>query len=78
MLKSDNEAWTLFENLDENSIQYASSSRRMPTFRAPKTEGLFEVSKQVDVTTKVDTLSRKIDQLMPVSFAPTIAPHTPI
>jgi hypothetical protein len=44
MLKNKNEAWTLFENLSENSIQHASSSHRMPTLRAPKTEGLFEVS----------------------------------
>jgi hypothetical protein len=75
MLKSKNEEWTLFENLDENSIHHASSSCRMPAHRAPKTEGLFEVSNQVDVTTKVDTLSRKIDQLMAAGFAPTTALH---
>jgi hypothetical protein len=38
----------------------------------------FEVSNQVDVTTKVDALSRKIDQLMGVGFAPTTTSHTPI
>jgi hypothetical protein len=47
MLKSENEAWNLFKNLSKNSI-------RMPTLKSPKTEGLFEVSNQVDVTTKVD------------------------
>jgi hypothetical protein len=29
------------------------------------------------MTTKVDALSRKLDQIMAASFAPTIAPHTP-
>jgi hypothetical protein len=46
----------------------------MLTLSAPKTEGLFEVSNQVDVTTKVDTFSRKIDQLMAAGFAPTTTP----
>jgi hypothetical protein len=44
MLKSENDSCTLFENLGKNSIQHASSSHRMPTLRALKTEGLFEVS----------------------------------
>jgi hypothetical protein len=50
ILKGENEAWTLFENLTENTIQYVSSSRRMPTLRFPKTEcllTLFEVNNQL-------------------------------
>jgi hypothetical protein len=46
----------------------------------PKLKGskiFFEVSSPLDVTTKVDELSQKIDQLMTTSFAPTTFPHTP-
>jgi hypothetical protein len=81
MLKSENEAWTLFENLGENSLQHASSSRRAPAPQTRRTEGLFEVGNPSDVTTKVDALSRKLDQLMAAGFAPTTSqpqvPHEP-
>jgi len=78
MLKSENEAWILFDNLSENSMQHASStSCRTPAPKAPKTENLFEASTPFDVTTKVDALSRKIDQLMAAGFAPTSSSHIP-
>jgi hypothetical protein len=41
MLKSENDAWTLFENLSENSLHHASSSRRAPAPKAQRTKGLF-------------------------------------
>jgi hypothetical protein len=43
MLKSEDDAWTLFENLGENSLHYASSGRRAPPVKQ-KHEGIFEVS----------------------------------
>jgi len=70
MMKSENEAWILFDNLSENSMQHASStSRRTPAPKAPKIENIFEASTPFDVTTKVDALSQKIDQLMADGFA---------
>jgi hypothetical protein len=71
MMKSKNEAWILFDNLSENSMQHASTSRRTPAPKAPKTESLFEASIPFDVTTKVEALSRKIDQLMAAGFVHT-------
>jgi hypothetical protein len=75
MMKSENEAWILFDNLNENSMQHASTSRRTP---APKIENLFEASTQFDVTTKVDALSKKIDQLMAAGFVLTSSSHISI
>jgi hypothetical protein len=76
MMKSENDARTLFENLGENSLHRASSSRRAPAPKAQKDEGLFEASSPLDITTKVDALSRKFDQLMAADFARTTS-HTP-
>jgi hypothetical protein len=70
--------WTLFVNLCENTIEHASSSNRTLAPRAPKTEGLFEVSNPLDVTTKVDALSRDIYQLMAAGFSRTTTPYMPL
>jgi hypothetical protein len=43
MMKGEDEARILFENLSNNSIQHASTRRRAPTPKAPKTEGLLEI-----------------------------------
>jgi hypothetical protein len=75
MLKSEDDAWTLFENLVENSLHHSSSSRRTPTSKNQKNETIFEISLPVDVNTKVSSLSRKLDQIMAAGFAPTTAPH---
>jgi hypothetical protein len=73
-MKSENEGWTLFKNLGNNSIQYASSSRQMLATKVPKAEDMYAVSNPLDVTIKGDALARKLDQLMLASFAPTLAP----
>jgi len=36
MIKSENEARTLFDNLIKNSVQHASTSRRTPRLKRPK------------------------------------------
>jgi hypothetical protein len=56
MLKSENEAWTLFENLGENSIQHASSSHRTLGTKVPKAKGMCAVSNPLDMIAKVDIL----------------------
>jgi len=76
MMKSEDEAWILFENLTNNSIQHTSTRSRAPVPKAPKTEGLFEVRHSSDVATQVvDAINRKFDQLMMAGFAPHSA-HT--
>jgi hypothetical protein len=51
MMKSEDETWTLFENLSNNSIQHASTRCRAPVPKAPKTEGFFEIGHSLDVAT---------------------------
>jgi hypothetical protein len=61
----------LFENLSNNSIQHASTRRRAPAPKAPKTEGLFEIGHSSDVATQVvDAITRKLDLMMVAGFAP--------
>jgi hypothetical protein len=53
MLKSEDEAWAMFENLSNNSRQQVSNRRRALAPKAPKTENLFEVGPSVDMATQV-------------------------
>jgi hypothetical protein len=65
MMKSEEEAWTLFENLSNNYVQHASTRHRAPAPKAPKAKGLFEIGHSLDVATQVvDVITRKLDQLM--------------
>jgi hypothetical protein len=77
MLKSEDDAWIFFENLAENSLHHSSSGRRAPASKNQKSETIFEVRHPLDVTTKVDALSRKLDQIMIAGFEPTAVPHIP-
>jgi hypothetical protein len=71
MLKSEDDAWTLFENLSENSLHHSSSGRRTNT----RSQTLYEVSQPLDLNAKVDALSRKLDQLLASGFVPATASH---
>jgi hypothetical protein len=51
MLKSEDEAWAMFENLSNNSYQQVSNRWRVPAPKAPKTESLFEVGHPSDMAT---------------------------
>jgi hypothetical protein len=77
MLKSEDDAWILFENLTENSLHHSSSDRRAPASKNQRSETIFGVNHSLYVTTKVDALSRKLDQIMAAGFAPTIVSHIP-
>jgi hypothetical protein len=71
MLKSEDEAWSMFENLSNNSIQQVSTRWRALAPKAPKTESLFEVGHSSDMTTQVvDAITKKLDQLMTIGFTP--------
>jgi hypothetical protein len=64
----------LYENLSNNSIKHASTRRRAPALKASKTEGLFEIEHSLNAATQViDAITRKLDQLMAVGFAPNSA-----
>ena len=58
MLKSENEAWTLFENLGENSIQHASARRKPVAPKAPKVKTTYEVSGGPDIQMQVHAITR--------------------
>ena len=74
MLKSEDEAWAMFENLSNNSRQQASNKRREPTPKAAKTESLFEVGPPADMATQVvNAITKKLDQLMITGLAPNTA-----
>jgi len=60
--------------LSNNYIQHASTRRWALAPKAPKTEGLFEIGHSSNVATQVvDVITRKLDQLMVVGFAPNFA-----
>ncbi|KAI5672667.1 hypothetical protein M9H77_13031 [Catharanthus roseus] len=72
--KTADEAWDLFENLSDNSQQHATSSR-VDTSRQIGNRGIYEVSQNVDLSLKVDALSKKFDQLLALNTLPTNSPN---
>ena len=63
MLKNEHVAWQLFETLSENSLHHMSATQRDPS-SAPKWGGIYEVGHAIDIYSKVDELSQKLDQLL--------------
>ena len=73
VMKSEDEAWTLFENLSNNYVQHVSTRHREPALKAPKTKGLFEIGHSSDVATQVvDAITRKLDQLLVAGLSPNL------
>ena len=64
MLKSEDEAWQLFEILSENSLHHMSASIRNKPMLNPKRGGIYEVENAIDIHHKVDELSQKLDRLL--------------
>ncbi|KAI5681054.1 hypothetical protein M9H77_02281 [Catharanthus roseus] len=62
--KTADKAWDLFENLSDNSQQHATSSRIGTSRQTGNRVGMYEVSQNVDLSLKVDALSKKFDQLL--------------
>ena len=74
MLESEDEAWSMFENLSNISCQQIFNRRKAPAPKAPKTESLFEVGHPSDMATQVvDAITKKLDQLITAGFAPNVA-----
>ena len=63
MLKNEYEAWQLFETLSENSLHHMSSAQR-DSPSATKRGGIYEVGHVIDIYSKVDELSQKLDRLL--------------
>ena len=73
MLKSEHKASQLFETLSENSLHYMSATSR-ETPMLPKRGGIYEVGHSIDIHSKVDELSQKLDRLLQVEHI--LAPPT--
>ena len=56
-LKSENEAWHLFETLSENFLHHMSASSRDKSMFVQKRGGIYEVGNFIDIHSKVDKLS---------------------
>ena len=75
LYKTPKEAWELFEHLSENSHLHATSSHSNLPRQLGSKGGIYEVSHLVDLSSKVDALPKKFDQLLcinKVSNAPSM------
>jgi hypothetical protein len=62
ILKSEDEAWAMFENLSHNSIQQVSSRHKAPAPKALKSESLFKVGHSSNMATQVvEAITKKLD-----------------
>ena len=76
MLKSEDEAWQLFEILSENSLHHMSASIRDKPMLNPKRGGIYVVGNTIDIHQKIDELSQKLDRLLNTGQSPI--PPNPI
>ena len=75
LYKTPEEAWELFEHLSENSHLHATSSHSDLPRQLGSKGGIYEVSHSIDLSSKVDALAKKFDQLLcmnKVSNAPNM------
>ncbi|KAI5661781.1 hypothetical protein M9H77_21104 [Catharanthus roseus] len=72
--KTADEAWDLFENLSDNSQRYTTSSRIGTSREIGNRVRMYEVSQNVDLSLKVDALSKKFDQLIALNTLSTNSP----
>ncbi|KAI5672177.1 hypothetical protein M9H77_12541 [Catharanthus roseus] len=69
------EARDLFENLSDNPQERTTSSHIGTSRQIGNREGMYEVSQTVDLSLKVDSLSKKFDQLLALNTLPTNSPN---
>ncbi|KAI5653807.1 hypothetical protein M9H77_30994 [Catharanthus roseus] len=72
-VSASNEVWDLFENLSDNSQQHATFSRVSKSRQIGNRGGMYEVTQKVNLSLKVDALSKKFDQLLALNILPTIS-----
>ncbi|KAI5667584.1 hypothetical protein M9H77_17437 [Catharanthus roseus] len=73
--KTADEAWDLFEILSDNSQQHATSSRIGTSRQIGNRVGMYEVSRNIDISLKVDALSKKFDELLALNTLPINSPN---
>ena len=75
MLKSEDDAWSIFETLAENSLHHASSSRtERSNSTILKKADVFEVSHDHELRSQVNSMAQKLDQLLSVNKHSTPQP----
>ncbi|GFZ01221.1 hypothetical protein Acr_14g0008560 [Actinidia rufa] len=73
--KSAEEGWALFETLNENSIQRASTARNGPGTQATvKSNGVFEVRQSPDLSQKVEKLTQTLENIFCTGSSSTTRP----
>lgn len=77
MLKSEEEAWQLFETLSENSLHRMSATTRESPMLTQKRGGMYEIGSIMDIHSKVDALSQKIDHILETRHTLLIHPTPP-
>jgi len=64
LYKTPEEAWELFEHLNENSHLHATSSHSDLPRQLGSKGGIYKVSHSIDLSSKVDALAKKFDELL--------------
>ena len=64
ILKSEDEAWQLFETLSENSLHHMSATSREQPMSQQKRDGIYQIENVMDIHSKIDELSQKLDRLL--------------
>ena len=73
--KSAEEGWALFETLNENSIQRASTTRNGPGTQATvKASGIFEVRQSLDLSPKVKKLAQILENIIYMGLSSSTLP----
>ena len=73
MLKNEHEVWQLFETLSENFLYHMSAAQRDSSI-VPKWGGIYEVGHAIDIYSKVDEPSQKLEQILQGKTASS-SPH---
>ena len=76
MLKSEDEAWQLFETLSENFLHHMSATSREQPMLQQKRSEIYQIGNVMDIHSKVDELSQKLDRLLNTGQSPI--PPNPI
>ena len=70
MLKSDDEVWQLFEILSENFLHHMFATSREQPMLQQKRSRIYQIENIMDIHSKVDELSQKLDRLLNTGQSP--------
>ena len=66
MLKNEDDAWELFENMSETFQHPTARLERLAASTSQKPRGVFEIQPSNELTNQVVPLTQKLDQLLSV------------